>query len=177
MSEDNGIYTTPGDKTNVDYDVPPNTEQAEAMREGALDGLCDKVLDEIVDLRSFILMQSGGHVRHQLFDLPGRIKDQSLTVAALVHQTEALRLSYANSKNQALELVLCATEDGKAKYSNDKARNLAVQQLLRDDKLYLNNIDELSWKECELRNEEIELEHLQNQFRAYLAVAGMQGVR
>jgi len=157
------------DKTNVDYDVPPETECEHILRED--------ILDQIADLKSFILMQSGGHVRYQLFDLPGRIKDQSLTVAALVNSTEALRLSYANSKNHALELVLCATEDGKAKYSNDKARNLAVQQLLRDDKLYLNNIDELSRKECELRKEEIELEHLQNQFRAYLAVAGMQGVR
>ena len=155
------------DKTNVDYDVPPETECEHISRED--------ILDEIADLKSFILMQSGGHVRHQLFDLPGRIKDQSLTVAALVNHTEALRLSYANSKNMALELVLSATEDGKAKYSNDKARNLAVQQLLRDDKLYIDNTDELSRKECELREEEIELEHLQNQFRAYLAVAGLKG--
>jgi len=167
MSEDNGKYTTSEDKINVDYDVPPNTEQDDHQN----------IIDEITDLKQFIVMQSGGHIRHQLFDLPGRIKEQSLAVAALVNSTEALRLSYANSKNQALELVLCATEDGKAKYSNDKARNLAVQQLLRDDKLYLDNIDELSRKECELRKEEIELEHLQNQFRAYLAVAGIQGVR
>jgi len=154
------------DKINVDYDVPPEIEK---------NTLYQDILDELADMKQFIIMQSGGHIRQQLFDLPGRIKEQSLTVAALVNSTEALRLSYANSKNQALELVLCATEDGKAKYSNDKARNLAVQQLLRDDKLYLDNIDELSRKECELREEEIELEHLQNQFRAYLAVAGLKG--
>ena len=153
------------DKTNVDYDVLPETERDEHV----------DIIDEITDLKQFIIMQSGGHIRQQLFDLPGRIKEQSLTVAALVNRTEALRLSYASAKNYALELVLSTTEDGKAKYSNDKARNLAVQQLLRDDKLYLDNIDELSRKECELREEEIELEHLQNQFRAYLAVAGLKG--
>lgn len=165
MSEDNGKYTpTPGDK----IDVLPIDEHAVLKAD---------LMQELSDMKQFIIMQSGGHIRKQLFELPEQIKIQSLRVAELTNHTEALRLSLVNSKNQVLELVLSATEDGKSKFSNDKARNLAVEQLLREDKLYLDSIDELSRKEYELRKEEIELEHLQNQFRAYLAVAGMQGVR
>ena len=152
------------DKIDVDYDVPPAND------------LKTDLLQELADMKQFIIMQSGGHIRHQLFELPGKIKDQSLTVAALVNQTEALKLSHANSKNHALELVLSATEAGKPKFSNENQRKVAVDQLLREDKLYLDNIDELSRKECELRKEEIELDHLNNMFRAYLAVAG-QGVK
>jgi len=153
------------DKIDVDYDVPPAND------------LKTDLLQELADMKQFIIMQSGGHIRHQLFELPGKIKDQSLTVAALVNRVEAHRLIHADSKNQALELVLSATEAGKPKFSNENQRKVAVDQLLREDKLYLDNIDELSRKECELRKEEIELEHLNNMFRAYLAVAGMQGVR
>lgn len=113
----------------------------------------------------------------QLLELPGEIKTRSLMVGDLTANIEQLRLSIANIKSQALELVLSATYAGKPKYSNDKARNLAVEQLLREDKLYLDNIDEISRKECELRKEQIQLDFLHNQFRSYLAVAQMQGVK
>lgn len=113
----------------------------------------------------------------QLIELPASIKSQSLMIAALTVDIEKLRLSIANIKNRALELVLSATNEGKPMYGNDKARNIAVEQLLREDKLYLDNCDELNRKECALRGEQTDLDYLHNQFRVYLAIAGMQGVR
>ena len=110
----------------------------------------------------------------QLLELPENIRVQALRIQLLAEDIEKLRLSIENGKNQALELVLCTTEEGKPKYSNDKARNLAVQQLLRDDELYLSSIDELSRNESELRKEQIQLNYLENMFHAYWAVAGMQ---
>ncbi|MFH0904659.1 MAG: hypothetical protein V1854_05670 [Methanobacteriota archaeon] len=180
MSEENEKYT-PGDKINVDYDLPPNAKQAEALREGTLDGLCDEVLDEIADLKQIVFMQSSSHIRRQLFELPDDIMTQSLKLAELTNHIEALGLSIAQSRSQALELVLSTTETDmgktKQKFSNPESRKVALESILRDDKLYLDNIDELSRKECELRKGQIQLDYLHNQFRAYLAVAGMQGVR
>ena len=113
----------------------------------------------------------------ELLELPENIRVQALRIQLLAEDIEKLRLCIENGKNQALELVLCATEDGKPKYSNDKARNLAVQQLLRDDELYLSSIDELSRKESELRREQIQIDYLENMFYAYRNIAGMRGVR
>ncbi len=113
----------------------------------------------------------------QLLELPENIRVQALRIQLLAEDIEKLRLCIENGKNQALELVLCATEDGKPKYSNDKARNLAVQQLLRDDELYLSSIDELSRKESELRKEQIQLDYLENMFCAYRAISGMRGMK
>ncbi len=113
----------------------------------------------------------------ELLELPENIRLQARRTLLLAEDIEKLRLCIENGKNQALELVLCATEDGKPKYSNDKARNLAVQQLLRDDELYPSRIDELSRKESELRKEEIQLYYLENMFYAYRNIAGMRGVR
>lgn len=112
-----------------------------------------------------------------LLELPENIRVQALRIQLLAEDIEKLRLSIENGKNQALELVLCTTEDGKPKYSNDKIRNLAVQQLLRDDELYLSSIDELSRKESELRKEQIQIDYLENMFYAYRNIAGMRGVR
>ena len=137
-----------------------------------------KELDEkIDDMKSFIVLQSGGHIRTQLNQLPEQIQEQALIVSDLTADIEKLRLSIANIKNQKLELVLSATNDGKPLYSNDKARNMATEQLLREDKLYLDNCDELGRKESELRREQIQLDFLHNQFSAYRAIAGMTGVR
>ncbi len=112
----------------------------------------------------------------QLLELPENIRVQALRIQLLVEDIEKLRMCIENGKNQALELVLCATEDGKPKYSNDKARSLAVQQLLREDKLYLDSIDELSRKESESRKEQIQLDYLENMFCAYRAISGMREV-
>jgi hypothetical protein len=116
-------------------------------------------------------------IRDQLLGLPESIKSQSLYINEQTILIETLRRSIENSKNQAFELVLSATEEGKPKYTNDKARNIAAQQILRDDKKYLENLDELGRKEVQLRRDQIQLEYLQNMFRAHQAVAGMQGVR
>jgi len=170
MSEDNGKYT-PGDRINADYDVPPNTERNDRQN----------IIDEIADLKQTVFMQSGSYIRRQLFELPEDIRMQSLKLAELTNHTEALRLSLAHSKNEALELVLSATETDmgktKQKFSNPESRKVALESLLRNNKLYLDNIDELSRKECELRKGQTQLEYLHNQFRAFLAVAGMQGAR
>ena len=174
MSEDNEKYTaSTRDKINVDYDVPPNTEYEHIDHED--------IFDEISDVKKLIIRQSGGHIRKQLFELPDDIRAQSLKLAELTNHIEAIGLSIAQSRSQALELVLNTTETDmgktKQKFSNPESRKVALESLLRDDKLYLDNIDELSRKECELRKGQIQLDYLHNQFRAYLAVAGMQGVR
>jgi len=132
---------------------------------------------EIVDLAQLIRLQSGGHVRHQLLTLPEQIKSQSQKVADLTADIEKLRLSIANIKNQHLEIVLSATENNKPKYSNEQTRKIAVEQLLREDKLYLDNTDELGRTETALRSEQIQLEYLQNMFLAYRSVANMHEVR
>jgi len=117
----------------------------------------------------------------QLIELPASIRSQASIITTLTADIEKLRLSIALSKNQSWELVLCATVTDmgktKEKYTNEKARNMAVEQLLRDDKLYLENCDEIGRKECELRAEQIQLDYLHNMFKAYLAVAQMHGVR
>jgi len=182
MSEDSEKYTpTTGDKINVDYDVPPNAEQAEAMRAGILAGLQDSVMDGLADLKHLVIMQSGGHIRQRLFDLPKEIKAQSLKLAELTNYIETIGLSVAQSRNQALELVLSATETDmgrtKQKYGNEQSRKVALESLLRDDKAYLNNVDELSRKECELRKEQIQLDYLENMFLAYRAISGMREMR
>jgi len=180
MSEENEKYT-PRDKINVDYDVPPNAEQAEAMRAGIRDGLRNGVMDEFADLKHLVIMQSGGHIRQRLFDLPNKIRKQSLKLAELTNHIEAIGLSIAQSRSQALELVLSATETDmgktKQKFSNPESRKVALESLLRDDKLYLDNIDELSRKECELRKEQIQLDYLENMFLAYRAISGPREMR
>jgi len=174
MSEDNEKYTaSTGDKINVDYDVPPNTECEHIDHED--------IFDEIADLKKIVFRQSSGHVRKQLFELPGDIRTQSLKLAELTNHIEALGLSIAQSRSQTLELVLSATETDmgktKQKYSNEQSRKVALESILRDDKLYLDNIDELSRKECELRKEQIQLDYLENVFLACRAISGMQEMR
>ena len=172
MSEDNEKYTaSTRDKIDVDYDVPPTEEYTS---HGA-------ILSELADLKQFIIMQSGGHIRRRLFELPENIRAQSLKLAELTNHIEAIGLSLAQSKNQALELVLSATETDmgktKQKYSNEQSRKVALESLLRGDMLYLENIDELSRKECELRKEQIQLDYLENMFLAYRAISGMREMR
>lgn len=138
--------------------------------------LKDKHVQELIaDAYTEGMTDRNNETAIQLLELPENIRTQSIRIQLLVEDTEKLRLSIENGKNQALELVLCATEDGKPKYSNDKARNLAVQQLLREDELYLSSIDELSRKESELRKEQIQLTYLENMFYAYRAITGMRG--
>ncbi len=135
------------------------------------------VQELIADAYNEGMTHKDNEIAIQLLEVPENIRAQVLKIQLLAEDIEKLRLCIENDKNQALELVLCATEDGKPKYSNDKARNLAVQQLLRDDELYPSRIDELSRKESELRKEQIQLDYLENMFYAYRAIAGIQGVR
>ncbi len=135
------------------------------------------VQELIADAYQEGMIDEDNEIAIRLLEVPENIRTQALKIQLLAEDIEKLRLCIENDKNQALELVLCATEDGKPKYSNDKARNLAVQQLLRDDELYPSRIDELSRKESELRKEQIQLDYLENMFYAYRAIAGIQGVR
>ena len=138
-------------------------------------GLKAKHVQELIaDAYKEGLEEQKNAVSVQLLELPEQIKSQSLTIADLAARIETLKLSIENIKNQALELVLSATDEGKPKYSNDKARKVAVERILREDKLYLDNLDELGRKESELRGELIQLEYLHNMFSAYKAVAGMR---
>jgi hypothetical protein len=113
-------------------------------------------------------------VSAQLLDLPELIKQQCLVVADLVNEIEVLRRNIDDAKNLALDVVSMATENGKPKYSNDTTRKVAVLQILRDDKTYRDNLDELYRKEVAFRKEQIQLDYLNNRFKAYLVITGME---
>jgi len=137
----------------------------------------EQTRQELQDLKQFIAMQGGGHVRNQLLNLPDRIKEQSLEVAEISQQIEKVHLWIAHAKNEAFELISEIREEGKPKYSNEKARTVAQEKYLVESQQYLDNCDALGRLEWQLKTKEIELGHSQNLFRACLAVAGMQGVR
>ncbi|KCZ71623.1 hypothetical protein ANME2D_02358 [Candidatus Methanoperedens nitroreducens] len=111
----------------------------------------------------------------KLLELPKEIQEQSEAVAGIYNDIEVLRLQIADIRNDALELVLSATENGKPKFTNEQTRKLATEQGLRDNEDYLLKLNGLGLKERELRVEQIELEYLNNLFRAYQSIAQIAG--
>jgi len=109
----------------------------------------------------------------QLIELPEVIRMQSLKLAELLEKTEDIKQSLERIENDALELVLCATEEGRAKFTNDKARKVAQEQILKENKLYCDSLDDLKLNAALQRKEQIELNYLQDKFKAYIAIAGM----
>lgn len=112
----------------------------------------------------------------QLLELPGKIQAQSFDIAKTAELIECQRLILDRKKNDYLNFVLSATMDGKPKFSNELARRAAVESLIVEDKSYVEIHDSLVLNEALLKRQEIELTHLNNLFRVYLAIAGM-GVR
>ncbi len=132
---------------------------------------------EVSQLNEIVWQNSPSHIRNQLLNLPDAIKDQALKVANTSQEIEKLRLLIAHSRNQAFEFISGIKEGDKLKYSNEKARSVAQETYLADDKAYLGNCDKVSRQEWQLKVEQIELDFLRDSFKATLAIAQMQGVR
>ena len=161
------------------YEARAKEEALNAPAENPDDGLdaFKQTKQEIADLKQFLESQSGGHVRNQLLNLPDAIKDQQVKVAQTSQEIEKLRLLIAHSRNQAFEFISGIKEGDKLKYSNEKARTVAQESYLAEDKEYLENCDKLGRQEWRLKVEQIELDFLHDSFKATLAIAQMQGVR
>ncbi len=124
-----------------------------------------------------LIAQSGGRIRNQLLNLPDAIKDQQLEVALISSEIEKLCLLIAHSRNIAFELISGIKEEDKLKYSNEKARTVAQEAYLAEDKAYLENCDKLGRQEWQLKVEQIELDFLRDSFKATLAISQMGQVR
>src|SRR5574340_1433648 len=98
-------------------------------------------------------------------NLPDQIQEQSLEVAKTTELIEMQRLVLDRKKNDHLNFVLSATENGKPKFSNEQARKAAVESLIAEDVSYAEAYDSLTLKEALLKRQEIELTHLNNLFR------------
>lgn len=109
----------------------------------------------------------------QLLDLPEKINKQSQELMTLSFAIEVQRLATAQIKNSHLDIVLNAKVGDKPTYSNDKARQVAVDKLLQEDAKYNEIFTSLQANEKQKRIMEIELDYLHNLFKALLAIAGM----
>src|SRR5574340_312716 len=162
------------ERINEALKVEPAENPADIAKQGDnYKQMYEGLLVEIGDLRREMMRQSGAVVRNQLLNLPDQIQEQSLEVAKTTELIEMQRLVLDRKKNDHLNFVLSATENGKPKFSNEQARKAAVESLIAEDVSYAEAYDSLTLKEALLKRQEIELTHLNNLFRAYLAIAGM----
>lgn len=118
-------------------------------------------------------MSETKEITQQLLDLPENIKKQSTELMTLFFAIEVQRLATAQIKNQHLDTVLNAKSGDTPTYSNDKARQVALDKLLQKDAKYNEIFTALQANEEQKRIMEIELEYLHNLFSAYRAIAGM----
>jgi len=103
--------------------------------------------------------------------LPGEIKLKSLELLDIQAQIDIFQDQVSTLKVQAMEKVLT---DGLA--TNDKARQTAQASILAKDQLFIDADLSLRVEQKKLRYEQVQLELLHNQFKAYLAIAGMLSV-
>ena len=104
----------------------------------------------------------------KLESLPEAIKAKSLDPLTIQEQIDTFQNDVYTLKTAAMEKVLT---DGLA--TNDKARVTAQTSILAKDQLYIDADKSLREAQKKLRYEQAQLELLHNQFRAYLAIAGM----
>ena len=100
--------------------------------------------------------------------LPGEIKAKSLEIINIQAQIDKFQDDVTTLKTAAMEKVLT---DGIA--TNDKARVTAQMSILAKDQLYIDMDKSLKEEQKKLMQEQAQLELLHNQFRSYLAIAGM----
>jgi hypothetical protein len=104
----------------------------------------------------------------KLESLPAEIRTKSLELLDIQAQIDIFSDQVSTLKVSAMEKVLT---DGLA--TNDKARVTAQTGILSKDQLYIDADKSLREQQKKLKYEQAQLELLHNQFRAYLAIAGM----
>lgn len=104
----------------------------------------------------------------KLESLPEAIKAKSIELLTIQEQIDTHQNDVAVLKLSAMEKVLT---DGLA--TNDKARITAQTSILAKDLLYIDTDKALREVQKKIRYEHAQLEFLHNQFRSYLAIAGM----
>ena len=100
--------------------------------------------------------------------LPAEIKAKFLELLDIQAQIDKFQDDVTTLRTAAMEKVLT---DGIA--TNDKARTTAQMSILAKDQLYIDADKSLKEAQKKLRQEQAQLELLHNQFRSYLAIAGM----
>lgn len=106
----------------------------------------------------------------QIESLPTEIKNKTMDLLDIQVNIDVFQNQVATLNLAAMEKVLT---DGLA--TNDKARTTAQRNILSKDPLYIEADNSLRAEQKKLRYEQAQLEYLQNQFRAYLAIAEMVG--
>lgn len=108
------------------------------------------------------------NLTQELLAMPERIKNQTLEVYKATQSVEKYKNGVELMKAPHLQAVLNNKE-----LSNQGKRDLALEELLLQDKDYQQEALMLKGEEHRKKLLEIELEYMHNQFRAYLAIAGM----
>lgn len=111
-------------------------------------------------------------IEQTLIQMPEHIRKQAIAVMDTATEVEKLRVKIAERKLVAQVVVAYNPE-----YTNDKARTAAQAELLASDNEHRDLVKGLEEKETKQKHEQIELDCLNNTFRAYLAIAGMMGAR
>lgn len=112
----------------------------------------------------------------ELRELPDMISEEQLELLQLTCDIEKNRKIIAELKDDAFNIVLSATDNGKPKYSNDKARDIAVKMWLKDNPEFCTSVDELSRLEYQHRRQQIDLAFFENKFAACRSIAMLRGV-
>ena len=104
----------------------------------------------------------------KLEELPEKIKIKSLELLDIQANIDIYQEQVSRLKVEAMEKVLT---DGLA--TNAEGRNTAQKKMLEKDQLYIDADKSLREQQKKLRYEQAQLELLHNQFRAYIAIAGI----
>lgn len=101
----------------------------------------------------------------KLDQYPEQIETTQLEFNHLCRQLERLRDDYQEISDNLLLLILGATgEDGKLKYTNETARNLAFRRLTIADNLFLTLREKIQLAETAKSTISAKLERLRGQF-------------
>lgn len=107
-----------------------------------------------------------------LIDTPGKIKGHvqrvtgdTVDIAELVKELAVIELAVSEE--------ILNTPDGKAKYTNEGARNAAKKKALATKTDYQTKSKRKEELEKKLKEEQIEQDYQRDLFRAYLAIAAM----
>ncbi len=127
---------------------------------------------EVYDLKELVWQSSPSHIRNQLLNLPDLIQAQNLEVAKTAELIEQRRAEVAVIEAEVEGII--AKDEG---LTNADKRKAAKKLALKDRGDYAGKCADLAILERASKLEEVELTHLNNLFKAYLAISGMGQVR
>lgn len=108
----------------------------------------------------------------QLLELPKQIREKNLQLLGISIEVEKLRKEIKQIEDG---VDVCVSLD--PELTNDAKRKVAKKSALAVIADYIKHQNALSILEVKVTTERTELEYLHNLFRAYLAIAGLQGVK